>query len=113
VFSDLYDDEERTFAELRRAARLGHEVVLFQVMSREEIDFRYRQPAEFVDLETGRSIEVDAARARREYVEALTGFLERWRRRAGAEGFQYSLMITDVPHDRALRNFLLARRRRG
>jgi hypothetical protein len=30
--------------------------------------------------------------------------------RAGAEGFQYSLVVTDTPPDRALRNFLLARR---
>ena len=32
-------------------------------------------------------------------------------RRAGAEGFQYSLIVTDTPPARGLRNFLLARRR--
>jgi uncharacterized protein (DUF58 family) len=112
VFSDLYDAEEETFAALRRAARLGHEVVLFQVMSREEIDFSYRQDVEFVDLESGRALAVDAAQARRDYKDALTAFLERWRLRAGAEGFQYSLMVTDTPHDRALRHFLLARQHR-
>jgi uncharacterized protein (DUF58 family) len=113
VFSDLYDAEEETFAALRRAARLGHEVVLFQVVSREEIEFSYRRDVEFVDLESGRALAVDASQARRDYREAFTAFLERWRRRAGAEGFHYSLMVSDVPHDRALRHFLLARRHRG
>jgi len=110
VFSDFYDDEDATWIELRRAARLGHEVVVFQVISREEIVFGYRRDVEFVDLETGRRLAVDATAARRQYLDAMTAFLERCRLRAGAEGFQYSLMVTDVPHERALRSFLLARR---
>jgi uncharacterized protein (DUF58 family) len=112
VFSDLYDQEDATFAELRRASRMGHEVVIFQVVSRDEIEFSYRRDVEFVDLESGESIAVDAAAARRAYTDAVTAFLESWRRRAGAEGFQYALMVTDVPADRALRNFLVARRAR-
>jgi uncharacterized protein (DUF58 family) len=113
VLSDFYDDEERTFAALRRAARLGHEVVLFQVMSRKEIEFSYRHDVEFVDLESGRALAVDAGQARRGYTDAVTAFVERWRRRAGSEGFQYALMITDTPLHRALRHFLLARRHGG
>jgi uncharacterized protein (DUF58 family) len=109
VFSDFYDDEERVYAELRRAARMGHEVVLFQILSRDELEFPYRSDFEFTDLENGRSVAVNAALARREYKDGVAAFLERWRRRAGAEGFQYSLIVTDTPLDRALRTFLLAR----
>src|SRR5476649_2760781 len=42
VLSDFYDDEDRTLSELRRAARMGHEVVLFHLMSRDEIELPYR-----------------------------------------------------------------------
>jgi len=111
VFSDFYDEEDVTLAELRRAAKLGHEVVVFQVMSRPEIDFAYRRDVEFVDLESGRALAVDAATARRSYTDAVAAFLERWRQGAGAEGFQYSLLVTDTPPERGLRNFLLARKR--
>ena len=111
VLSDFYDDEERTLAELRRAARMGHEVVLFQILSRDEIELPYRRDLEFTDLETGRTLAIDASLARREYKDAVAAFLERWRSRAGAEGFQYSLIVTDTSPDRALRNFLLARQR--
>jgi uncharacterized protein (DUF58 family) len=113
VFSDFYDDEAHVFDELRKAARMGHEVVLFQVMSREEIEFSYRSDAEFVDLESGQALAVNAGLARRDYTDAVATFLEQWRRRAGSEGFQYSLMVTDTPIDRALRNFLLNRKHRG
>ena len=109
VLSDFYDDEERTLAELRRAARMGHEVVLFQILSRDEIELPYRRDLEFTDLETGRRLAVNAGLARRDYKDAVAAFLERWRSRAGAEGFQYSLIVTDTPPQRSLRNFLLAR----
>lgn len=110
VFSDFYDDEERTLAELRRASRMGHEVVLFQILSREEIELPYRRDLEFTDLESGKSLAINAGLARREYKDAVAAFLERWHGRAGAEGFQYSLIVTDTPPERALRHFLLARR---
>jgi hypothetical protein len=111
VLSDFYDDEERTFAELRRASRMGHEVVIVQIMSRAELDFPYRRDLEFADLETGRTIAVNAGFARRDYKDAVAAFLERCRISAGSEGLQYSLVVTDTPPDRALRSFLLGRPR--
>jgi uncharacterized protein (DUF58 family) len=111
VLSDFYDDEERTLGELRRAHRMGHEVVLFQILTRDEIELPYRRGVELTDLETGRRLAIDAGLARRSYTDAVAAFLERWRRRAAAEGFQYSLVVTDVPPQRALRNMLLARGR--
>ena len=88
---------------------MGHEVVLFQILSRDEIELPYRRDLEFADLESGRTLAINAGLARREYKDAMAAFLERWHSRAGAEGFQYSLIVTDTPPERALRNFLLAR----
>jgi len=109
VLSDFYDDGERTLGELRRAAWMGHEVVLLQILSRDEIELPYRRDLEFADLESGRTLAVNAGLARRDYTDAMAAFLERWHSRAGAEGFQYSLIVTDTPPERALRNLLLAR----
>lgn len=109
VFSDFYDAEDRTFAELRRAARMGHEVVLFQMLSREELDFPFHRDLEIADLESGRTLPVNAALARASYKDAVSAFVERWRSRAAAEGFQYSLIVTDTAPEHALRNFLLRR----
>ncbi len=109
VLSDFYDDEEATFSQLRRAARMGHEIVLFQIMSRDELELPYRRDLEFTDLETGQRLAINAGLARRDYKDAVAAFLERTRVRAVAEGFQYSLVVTDTPPDRALRSFLLAR----
>jgi uncharacterized protein (DUF58 family) len=109
VLSDFYDDEERTIAELRRAARRGHEVVLFQILSSDELELPYGRDLELTDLETGARLAINTVIARREYKDGVAAFLERMRTLAVAEGFQYSLVVTDTPPDRALRNFLLAR----
>ena len=64
---------------------MGHEVVLFQILSREEIELPYRRDLEFADLESGRTLAIDAGLARRGYRDAVAAFLERWHSRAGAE----------------------------
>jgi hypothetical protein len=109
--SDFYDDEEGTVRELRRAGRMGHEIAVFQILSREELELPYRRDLEIADLETGRRIAVDTATVRRRYLESLTAFLDRVRARTVAEGFHYSLAVTDTPPDRTLRTFLVARPR--
>ena len=109
VVSDFYDAEDRVFAELRRAARRGHEVLLLHVMSRDEIEFPYAADVEFADLETGGVVAVNAREARRAYKDAIAAFLERWRVRAAGEAFQYALMLTDMPPAAALRKCILSR----
>jgi uncharacterized protein (DUF58 family) len=110
VFSDFYDDEDAAFAELRRAARIGHDVAVFQIVSRQELDFPYQRDLEFADLETGRTLVVNAAAARREYKDAMAAFVERCRKRANTDGIQYSLVVTDTPPEHTLRSFLLTRK---
>jgi uncharacterized protein (DUF58 family) len=109
VFSDFYDDEERTFGELKRAARMAHEVALFQVVTRAEIDFPYSRERRFEDLESGEARIVDPATVARAYREGFAAFLERWRTRARAEGIDYTLVATDAPPAEALRGYLLRR----
>ena len=41
LISDLYDDEEAVEAELRRAVRMGHEVAVFHVLTRDELEFPF------------------------------------------------------------------------
>jgi uncharacterized protein (DUF58 family) len=113
VLSDFYDDEDEAFAELRRAARMGHDVAVFQIVSRTELEFPYARDLEFADLETGETLVINADAARRDYTDVVSAFVERCRKRATAEGIQYSLVVTDTPPERTLRSFLVARRSPG
>ena len=108
VISDLYDEDASVERELRRAARIGHEVAIFHVLTREELEFPYRGDLEMEDLETGRRV-LAGADAGERYRQEVATFLERWRRRCLASGIDYTRVFTDAPLDDALRAYLLKR----
>jgi uncharacterized protein (DUF58 family) len=109
VFSDLYDDGEVVDAELRRAARVGHEVSVFHVLSRDEIDFPYRGDLEFEDVETGQTVLTNSTTIAPAYRTAMGEFLDGWRVRCAAHGIDYAAAVTDMPPDVVLRTYLLKR----
>ena len=111
IVSDLYDEDEAVVRELTRAARIGHEVAVFHVLSRDEIEFPYSGDVELEDLETGRTMLASPGSVGAAYRRDVAEFLERWRGRAAALGVDYTLAITDMPLDATLRGYLLKRHR--
>ena len=108
VISDLYDEDEAVEHELRRAVRIGHEVAVFHVVSRDELEFPFAGDVELEELETGQTILAGssvAAAYRREFAD----FLERWRARCVRYRIDYTRILTDQPLDAALRGYLLRR----
>jgi uncharacterized protein (DUF58 family) len=109
VLSDFYDASDDTMRELRRTARRGHDVAMLQVLSPAELSFPYTRDLEFEDLESGTRHLVDADTAAADYRAKVSAFLDRCRADAQRAGVEYTLMTTDVPPARALRNYLLRR----
>jgi uncharacterized protein (DUF58 family) len=109
VISDLYDEDDPVSQELTRAVRMGHEVAVFHVLTREELEFPFRSDIEFEDLETGRTVLASPAAVRVAYRRSVAAFVERWRMRCAALGIDYTLLTTDMPLDAAMRRYLLGR----
>ena len=63
------------------------------------------------DPETGEIVLSNGTVALRQYREAISAFLERWRTRCATYGIEYVRVLTDTPLDTALRGYL--RRRAG
>ena len=76
-FSDCFGDLDP----LRRAWELfrlrGHDLIIFQVLAPEEIDFPFRKEAFFEDLEIPRRLQVNPAALRKHYLEEFAKFQER------------------------------------
>jgi uncharacterized protein (DUF58 family) len=109
VLSDLYEEGDEADAELRRAARFGHEVAVFHVLTRDELEFPYRGDVEFEDVESGQVVLTNAATIAADYKTAVSAFLERWRARCGTHGIDYTIAFTDMPPEEVLRTYLLRR----
>src|SRR6476620_3973860 len=108
LVSDLYDDGEGVEAELRRAVRIGHEVAVFHVLSRDEMALPFKRDVELEDLETGGRVLTSAA-IRDSYGVAVRRFLERWRTICASSGIDYHRVTTDMRLDSALSDYLRRR----
>lgn len=112
LLSDLYDDES-TLVEVRRLARMGHEVVVIHMLAREELRLQLAPAGEFVDLETETRVVIDPAVAASSYDAAFSGFLSGVAHAVRREGLDYVRVVADEALEPALRRFLVARRGGG
>ncbi len=113
LMSDLYEEDASVEGELRRAAKMGHEIAVFHVLTREEIEFPFGGDLEIVDVESGRTVLTHGATEASAYRARFAAFLERWRGRCAALGVDYTRVVTDTPLDAALRGYLLKRLERA
>jgi len=112
VISDLYDDDGAVEGELKRAARMGHDVSVFHVLSREELDWPFNVDVEVEDSETGRRVLMSSSQADG-YRARVNAFVAGWRDRCAAENILYALARTDADPGRVLREHLLQRSARA
>jgi uncharacterized protein (DUF58 family) len=109
VVSDFYE-EEGALAEIRRIARMGHDVVVVQVLAREELSLPTGKAIEFEDLETGRAVVTNPDAVARAYAANVAMFLSRMEAAVAREGLDYLRLVTGEPLEPALRRFLVGRR---
>jgi uncharacterized protein (DUF58 family) len=108
LISDLYDLDERSLREFRRAVQAGHDVSVFHVLSREERSPDLGGNTELEDLETGDRLSVSPSMLS-EYRTRFEAFLEGARRGLVRNGIDYSLVSTDEPVSAVLRRYLFRR----
>lgn len=109
AISDFYEDEA-ALPQLRRLARMGHDVIAVHTLSREELRFDVGAAAEFVDLETGQKLLVQPSTIRDGYADAFTQWLAKLESQIRRDGMEYVRLITGEPLEAALRRFLIGRR---
>jgi len=76
IFSDMFDDTERVddlFGALQHLKHNKHEVLLFHVVDRKlEIEFDFEnRPYQFVDMETGEKVRLQAHQIKERYIEKM------------------------------------------
>ena len=78
VFSDFFTDLDALEKVLQRLKYLRHEVVLFQVLHHDELDFRFDGMIKFVGLEIPEEILMHPTELRKAYLSALRSFNDRF-----------------------------------
>ena len=113
LISDLLAPVEKLERQLGWLGAMGHDIVLFHVMDRAEIDFQFDKAAQFRDAETGTERFVDPASAREGYLKRLEEHRAFVRSAADRQGIEYHWCPTDQPLEVVLFDFLSLRTRQG
>ncbi len=109
LISDLYDEPEDVIRALHHFRHRRHEVILFHVFDKAEIDFPFNDVTAFHDLETRERIQVDPAYVRKTYVEQVERFIEAYRRACAEAQIDYVMTDTSVPYDFMLTKYIAKR----
>jgi len=109
LISDLYDEPDEVLRALHHFRHRHHEVILFHVFDRAEIDFPFRDAIAFRDLETGERLQVDPAYVREVYVRQVEQFIETYRRACSEAQIDYVMTDTSVPYDFMLSKYIAKR----
>jgi len=78
--SDYYEHGEEISDALRQLSRTRHEVLLFHLLARNELELDYEGILQFEELETGRTVQVDPRRIRSDYQAQFAQHLDTLRR---------------------------------
>ncbi len=110
IVSDLLDDEHEVLKALHHFRSRKHEIILFHVLDRAEIEFPFKGLADFVDMETGERLQIDPRYVRAEYLRELEEFRTAFRKETAQGLIEYVPVNTAVPFEHMLSAYLAKRR---
>jgi uncharacterized protein (DUF58 family) len=111
VISDLYCDPEALTRAVQPLAWGGHDIMIFQVLDRAEIEPGWKESILLEDVESGQQLEVSPEYLRTTYRDRVQEHLAKVKKVAASAGADHALLITDEPLDKALRRYMTFRQR--
>jgi len=113
LISDLLDEPAHIMNALKHFRHKRHEVIVFQVLDRQEIDFGFRKQTKFIDLENGDAVLTEPGQVRQAYRQTMQQFIEDYKTQCRSKNIDHVLLTTDRPLDIALTEYLNKRARIG
>lgn len=111
LLSDLLEPAEDLTESFRELRFHGVDLLVLQVLDRDELEFPFGADAVFEDLETGVRRQVAPAAARAKYLERFQAFMARHEEQLRGLEVQHAIVRTDEAPWQAMTTFLTARQR--
>jgi hypothetical protein len=111
LISDLLDKPEEVTKGLKQLRSRGSEVIVFHLLDRDELEFPFKEPSLFQDMEDELSLLADPEAIRQAYLETMEALIDEYRQACVSHRIDYSLFDTSVALDRALVKYLRWRQR--
>ena len=109
VISDLFHDPNELLHCFRHLHFRKHDLAVFHLLHREEVNFEFDRPIRFTDMEGAGSIVAEPNVIQSRYKQALGAYLDRLRTGCYEFKVDYRVVTTDQNYEKIIADFLLAR----
>ncbi len=109
ILSDLFCDPDALGEALQHLRYRKHDIAIFHLLDRQEIDFDFDRPHRFIDLEENSTLVAEPNLIAAEYRKALEEYLDLIEHKTADAHADYQRIITDQPYDELLSDFLTHR----
>ncbi|RLC50490.1 MAG: DUF58 domain-containing protein [Candidatus Cloacimonadota bacterium] len=109
LISDLIDNPDEIIKGLQHFRHQKHEVILFHIQDKQELEFNFKNETQFIDDETGEKITVNPWQIRKDYqkeYEANTLYLKS---KCHESYIEYNPITTETPFEQNLLQYLIKR----
>lgn len=113
IFSDLFDDADAILHGLRELVKRGHDVIVFHVLDRDEVEFPFERMTLFEGMEEMPELLVDPRSLRDAYLEEVETFRNRIRKGCLDQRIDHVQLLDDQPLGVVLSSYLAARASRA
>ncbi len=109
VLSDFFTDPDELGDAFQHLRYRKHDIALFHLLDRQEIDFAFDRPHRFIDLEDNSTLVAEPNLIVEEYHSALTDYLTALESKANDAQADYQRIVTDQNYEEILSDFLTNR----
>ena len=113
IFSDLFDAPGDVLKGLREIQSRGHDIVVFHVFDRDEIEFPFERMTLFQGMEQMPELLCDPQSLREAYLKEIETFADEIRKGCHGLRIDYVRVVNSVPLDVVLTSYLSARAARA
>lgn len=113
IISDLLDEPRNVFKGLKHFRHRKQEVILFHILDRNELEFKFENRTKFVDMESGEEITTDPWHIKNDYKDLILNVQKYYRRNCRLNKIDYVPLYTDDSLDKGLSEYFNKRQRLG
>ena len=111
LISDFYEEPDAVIEAIGPLRFRGNDIAVFHLLDSAELDFSFREPSAFEDLESGEQMPIVPDALGDQYKALVQAHIEALRDRFSANRIDYTLLNTASPLDHALFSYLSTRER--
>ncbi|MCD4651802.1 MAG: DUF58 domain-containing protein [Candidatus Cloacimonetes bacterium] len=109
LISDMMDDPDEILSGLNHFRYQKHEVVLFHVQDKQELEFSFKQETRFEDAETGETITVSPWQIKDDYLRSYGDITTYLKKKCHESRIEYNAVSTETPFEECLFKYLVKR----